>query len=169
MKTKTIDLKGKEYAQVKDRLQEFRKANANGLIETKPMLQEDGSIIFSARILADKTDEHSAEATGHAFGKSNADKSFEKLETIAVGRALALLGYASNGEIASTEEMEEFEQFKAKKQEEMILMSKDRIDDCKNLKELQTVWAELPVEAKKALEELKNEKKASFTKKTKAE
>lgn len=109
-KTATIDLKGKAYAQVKDRLKEFRQDNPNGLIETIPTITEN-SIVFKARILKDKADPSSAEATGHSYAKfegKTLDKQFEKQETIAVGRALALLGYAVDGDIASSEEMEEF-------------------------------------------------------------
>ena len=109
-KTATIDLKGKAYAQVKDRLKEFRTDCPNGLIETTPTVS-DTSIIFKARILKDKSDPASAEATGHSFAKvteKGVEKQFEKQETIAVGRALALLGYAVDGDIASSEEMEEF-------------------------------------------------------------
>lgn len=120
MKMKTIDLQGKQYAQVKDRVKEFRQDNPSGLIETTPTIQADGQILFKARILKDKSDETSAEASGHAMGKSGTAKAFEKLETIAVGRALALLGYASDGEIASSEEMEEFMMHKVEKRQDAI-------------------------------------------------
>ena len=107
-KTKTISLQGKEYAQVKDRLKEFRKDWGNGAIETSYDFK-DGFVIFKSKITQDRSDETSAIAEGHAFGKIGQVKAFEKLETIAVGRALAMLGYASDGEIASFEEMEKFE------------------------------------------------------------
>ncbi len=111
-KVQTINLKGNEYATVPQRLKEFRASNPRALIETKPGIQPDGTIMFSARILKDKNDANSAEATGHSYGKNAGEKAFEKLETVAVGRALSLLGYLNNGEIASTEELEEFEQYK---------------------------------------------------------
>ena len=165
MKTKTISLQGKEYAQVADRLMEFRNANPNGLVETFPTIQEDGKVMFRARVLKDKSDTSSAEATGHSLGENKGTKAFEKLETIAVGRALALLGYASSGEIASTEEMEEFEAYQKQKNEEMILMATERIEGCSTIDELKTTWAELPVEAKTALDKLKEEKKQELSKK----
>jgi hypothetical protein len=68
--------------------------------------------MFSAYILKDKSDPNSADATGHSYGKTTDEKAFEKLETVAVGRALALLGYLNNGDIATSEEMEEFNQYK---------------------------------------------------------
>jgi hypothetical protein len=158
-----MDLKGKEYAKVKDRLQEFRTAHTRARIETIPTFQEDGVIVFKCTILSDKADQNSAEATGHAFGNiSKGEKSFEKLETIAVGRALALLGYASDGEIASSEEMEEFEKHKADKQKEMILDATEKLTNTKNLAQLKKVWASLPVEAKTELEKVKEDLKKRY-------
>ena len=109
-KTNTISYGSvKAYAQVKDRIKEFRTDCPNGLIETTPTIT-DTQVIFKARIIKDKSNPASAEATGHSMTDVKGDKAkaFEKQETIAVGRALALLGYASDGEIASSEEMEEF-------------------------------------------------------------
>lgn len=133
---KTINLQGKQYAQVKERIKEFRQDNPNGLIETNPTIQGDGQILFKARILKDKADETSAEGTGHALGKNSGQKAFEKLETIAVGRALAMLGYMSDGEIASSEEMEEFIAYKEEKKQEAI----DNIKATKTLDELKEVF-----------------------------
>lgn len=160
-KIKTISLgkAGGMYAQVKDRLKEFRTDNPRGLIETTPMIQEDGQILFKARILKDKADLDSAEATGHAIGKEGGVKAFEKLETIAVGRALGLLGYASDGEIASSEEMEEFEIYKEEKKEARIQEFTEQIEKSKTLVELQKVWASVDGGLKKDLEAIKNAKK----------
>jgi len=138
-KIKTISLQGKEYAQVKDRMNEFREANPRGLIETIPTLLPDNTIMFKARILKDKADETSAEATGHSMGTNKGLKAFEKLETIAVGRALALLGYGSDGAIASSEEMEEFESFLVEKK----LKAVDDMQKCKTLDELKTFFTSL--------------------------
>jgi hypothetical protein len=111
MKVETINLKGNEYATVPQRLKQFRQDNPRAKVETKPEIQSDGTIMFSAFIVKDKSDDNSAEATGHSYGKAG-EKAFEKLETVAVGRALSLLGYLNNGQVATTEEMEEFEEYK---------------------------------------------------------
>lgn len=163
MKTKTIDLKGKQYAQVKDRLQEFRKDNPRGLIKTTPEFMPDGQVHFTAYILKDKAEETSADATGHSYGPNKGEKQFEKLETIAVGRALALLGYASDGEIASSEEMEEFETYQKQKREEMLFNSREKLEECQSIEELKTVWAALPIEAKQELEQVKEARKTRLT------
>lgn len=120
-KVNTIELqKGVNYAKVADRIKLFREDCPNGLIETTPTIQGD-MVMFKTRILKDKSKPESAEATGHAIGPHKGVKAFEKLESISVGRALALLGYMASGEIASSEEMEEFmEYIEDKKQEELL-------------------------------------------------
>jgi hypothetical protein len=140
MTIKTITLQGKEYAQVKDRLAEFRKDNPRGLIETTPTINADGTIMFKARIVKDKGETTSAEATGHALGSSKGAKAFEKLETIAVGRALALIGYASDGEIASSEEMEEFELHKNTKKAEMFESLKEQVEELDTVEDLKNFY-----------------------------
>jgi len=138
-KTKTMSLQGKQYAQVKDRMSEFRKDNPRGLIETTPTIDENGQILFKARVLKDKADTSSAEATGHAFGANKGVKAFEKLETIAVGRALALLGYGADGEIASSEEMEEFEEYRKGKVADAI----GQLQNCETKDQLKEVFMSL--------------------------
>ncbi len=160
-KTQTIKLQGKDYAQVKDRLKEFRQDCPNGLIDTS--FTANGNIItFKARILKDKSKPESAEATGHAMGKNEGAKAFEKLETIAVGRALALLGYAQDGDIASSEEMQDFMEYQENKKAELVFDATEKINNAKNLAELGVIWSALPVEIKKEVESIKNEVKAKY-------
>lgn len=161
-KTATIDLKGKAYAQVKDRIKEFRADCPNGLVETSFTLS-DTSLVFKARILKDKSNPASAEAIGHSFKElkkvSEAEKQFEKQETIAVGRALALLGYASDGEIASSEEVEEFNEYKQEKLTEQIMEATERIGSCTTVTELKEVWSALSGEMKTHALQAKEAKK----------
>jgi hypothetical protein len=160
-KTSTINLSGKNYAQVKDRIKEFRTDCPRGLIETTPTFTDDG-IMFKARIVKDKADPASAEATGHSFAKAKAnekEKQFEKQESIAVGRALALLGYASDGEIASSDEMEEFESYRQEKLAEQIMEATERVGACATLDELKEVWSGLSGEMKTHCLQAKEAKK----------
>lgn len=150
-----------DYAKVKDRIKEFRTDCPFGLIETTPTFTDDG-IMFKARILKDKSDPNSAEATGHSFAttaKNEKEKQFEKQESIAVGRALALLGYASDGEIASGEEMEAFLADKEEKRTEAIMEVTEAIGNCANLAELKTLWASLSGEMKLAVKQAQEAKK----------
>ena len=155
----------KAYAQVKDRLKEFRSDCPNALIETYPTIT-DTHIIFKARILKDKGDPASAEATGHSMGVVAGDKGkiFEKQETIAVGRALALLGYASDGEIASSDEMEEFQAHRQEQLAEAIMEVTEAIGNCGTQEELKKYWGSLSGEMKKLALEAKDAKKAELSK-----
>lgn len=122
-KLDTIKYQGKDYATVPARLKEFRQTNPRAAIETTPTHHEDGSVTFKATITQDRKDDYSAVATGNAhYSKDELSKpkAFEKLETISVGRALANLGYLNNGEIATGEEMEEFEAYQLGKVDQAI-------------------------------------------------
>lgn len=157
-KVQTMKVSGGDYAKVKDRMLEFRQENPRGLIETTPTIADD-HIIFKARIVKDKADPASAEAVGHSMGKGTGQKVFEKQETIAVGRALAFLGYGASGEIASSEEMEEFEEYKQQQFMEAMEEASEQIEAAKTQDELKDVWVKLSPELKKALEGLKDQRK----------
>lgn len=142
MTVQTINLKGNDYATVPQRLKQFREDNPRSSVETKPTFQEDGTVVFSARIIKDKGNPNSADATGHSYGKMTGDKAFEKLETVATGRALALLGYLNNGQIATTEEMQEFEAYQFEQVVEAIHAATKR-------EEFQEILSKLTPEQKK--------------------
>ena len=99
---KTINLKGKEYAPVSARVEQLHKDYRKASITTSYDFRE-GFVIFSATVKNER-----GEFNGHAFGKIGQEKAFEKIETTAVGRALAFAGYLSGGEIASYDEVESF-------------------------------------------------------------
>jgi hypothetical protein len=163
-KINTMKVSGGDYAKVKDRMKEFRQENPRGLVETTPTVTGD-SIIFKARILKDKEDPNSAEATGHSMGKGTGAKVFEKQETIAVGRALAFLGYGADGEIASSEEMEEFEEYQQQQFLESVTDFGEQIEATKTLDELKEVWTKCNAPLQKALYDLKERKKKELSKK----
>jgi hypothetical protein len=162
-KVKTIDLKGKAYATVPARIKEFREACPRGEIKTKPTIQPDGQILFEAYILKDKADEASASATGHSIGKNTGDKAFEKLETIAIGRALAILGFMASGDVASSEEMEDFEDYKKEKYNEGKLYAMESLNSCTTLEELKTAFQSIGAYAgDKDIIKLKDELKTTL-------
>ena len=130
-----MKVSGGDYAKVPTRLKAFREANPRASVETNPTFNEAGDIVFKATLIADQADENSARATGHSFGKNTGAKAFEKLETIAVGRALSLLGYLNNGEVASSEEMEDFEQYQEEKQQTVANLFKAKNEISKMLKD----------------------------------
>lgn len=107
MEIKTIDLKGKKYAPVGERLKAFHEAFSNGMIVTEYDFKE-GWCIFRASVTPDM-EKDTRFFTGHSMGKVASEKALEKLETVAVGRALAFAGLAPDGSIASYEEMQKFQ------------------------------------------------------------
>lgn len=141
-----------EYATVPARLKKFREDHPRASISTSPTFLDDGSCIFTATIVADQAEEASAKATGSARYTSSEiskAKAFEKLETIATGRALSLLGYLNNGDIASSEEMLEFEEYKENK----VLDAIEAVKTAKDRSELMAIQASLPAEDQKQLNE----------------
>ena len=133
---------GADYAKVAERIKAFREDCPNGLTETTPTFLEKNMVMFKARALKDKANAASAEATAHATGENKDKKAFEKLESIAVGRALAMLGYLASGEIASSEEMEEFmEQKEGKRQEAMLSFQAD-VEKIATIEDLRVFYKE---------------------------
>jgi len=157
---KTIDLKGNNYAKVSERIKLFREDCPRGSITTEPTFHPDGKIVFKTHVVKDKSDEFSAEATGHAYSEASKDKDFEKLESISVGRALALLGYLATGEIATSEEMEEFKEYVEDKNAQEIAKAKNDIDACNTIEELRGLYqkySSLGAEVQKYITERKNQ------------
>lgn len=155
-----------DYAKVADRLKQFREDNPRSKVETTYTRNEDGSVDFRAYILRDKADEFSADATGTATYSSDdmkKIKAFEKLETIAVGRALSLLGYLNNGEVASTEEMEEFNQYKEARLAEDRQNAIDNMQSANDVNELRIIFSGLgELMADPEIIKVKNEMKAKL-------
>lgn len=110
-KIKTINLQGKEYAQVSERVKYFNANHPNGSIITDPEIQGEG-ISVKATIIPN-FEKPERKFTGHSFGKIGKEKALEKLETVAVGRALAFMGILADGGIASQEEIDKFEEAEA--------------------------------------------------------
>lgn len=148
-----------EYAKVSARVAEFHKANKQVTISTSYEFKE-GYVIFKATVVPDSS-KPETKFDGHSFGKIGALKAFEKLETIAVGRALAFAGFLSDGEIASSEEMFKYEESQTTVDNTKAL---EILKESKSLEELQKVWKKLKPEerADKQVEDLKNNLKQEF-------
>lgn len=109
-----IELKGKKYAEVKERVIAFRKLFPTGCIKTEMVKYDKDEIIFKASAYDTYVDEDGCGdlgliATGYARGKANKFFSLEDTETSAVGRCLGFLALGIHGGIASAEEIKEVE------------------------------------------------------------
>ena len=112
---KTTDIKGKQYAEVPQRIQAFRKLYPEGFIRTEIVSLADGVVAIKAEVGFKDTD--GAErviGTGLAYEKEgstfiNKTSYIENCETSAVGRALGMLGIGSESSVASAEEVQNAE------------------------------------------------------------
>jgi len=117
-KSKTITLKHTDrktgevtetaYMMVKDRITDFRKDHPEWPLITHLEKMEGGNVVFSCKV---KNDKGEIIATGWAWetvssGYINKYSAVENCETSAIGRALANLGYGTDGAYASYEEMQ---------------------------------------------------------------
>ena len=106
---KTIDIHGKPYVMVKDRVIHFNKEYQNGCIKTKKLPGSDNIVIFEATVIPDVGNPERY-FKGHAeeeIGSSQINKTsaLENCETSAVGRALAMMGIGVNESFASGDEV----------------------------------------------------------------
>jgi len=102
-----LDIKGKRYTQVATRIEVFRKHFGMSIgLDTEIVFPKRG--VISVAKLKDLDDR--IIGSGHAFAADlSEEKSLEKLETVAVGRALASIGLAG-GEYASDLEIESWKE-----------------------------------------------------------
>lgn len=104
---KTIDIKGKAYVEVNERVKHFLKNYKDWSIETELLSNGDGVCVFKAIV---KDQDGNVKATGHAYEKENSSyinktSYIENCETSAVGRALGFLGIGIDASIASADEV----------------------------------------------------------------
>lgn len=104
---KTTDVKGKEYAEVNQRIKAFRLVCPNGKIENEILSVENGVCIIKSTV----SDENgNILGVGHAYEKEgssyiNKTSFIENCETSAVGRALGMCGIGIDTSIASADEV----------------------------------------------------------------
>lgn len=105
-----------------------------------------------------------------AEGKE-AKKDFEKLETIAIGRALAALGFLKDGQVASSEEMENYNEYLQNKIDQETIAAIEYLNEAETLEDLGKRWIELDGTMKQVDEivERKNLLKQNFLNKEKKE
>lgn len=111
---KTIDIKGKEYSEVNQRIKAFRMVYPDGIIDTKMISNENGVCVFKAQVGYYEDDIDGCVrwlGTGYAYEKENSTfinktSYIENCETSAVGRALGMAGFGIDVSVASAEEVQ---------------------------------------------------------------
>ena len=103
----TIDVKGKQYAEVPQRIKAFRKLFPNGSIETEIVSLDDHRVVMKCVV---KNEEGRVLSTAHAYeneGSSFINKTsfIENCCTSCTGRALGYLGIGIDTSVASFEEV----------------------------------------------------------------
>ena len=109
---KAIDIKGKQYVLVSDRVLYFNETYPNGCIITERLSNENMEI-FKATVTPD-VDKPERKFTWYSQAKwwewfINKTAAMENAETSAVGRALAMMGIGVIDSIASADEMRKAE------------------------------------------------------------
>lgn len=104
---KQIDVKGKMYSEVSERLKAFRQVEPNGGVITEIISLDNGTCVMKATVLDGNGN---VLGVGHAYEKENSSyinkTSFiENCETSAVGRALGMCGFGIDTAISSYEEV----------------------------------------------------------------
>lgn len=103
----TMDIRGKKYVMVKDRVKAFRKSFPDYSLTTEIVHRDDVEIIFKASVL---DPDGRVQATGHAKEEANGSNILrtshvEVAETSAIGRALGAFGIGIDDNFGSAEEI----------------------------------------------------------------
>ena len=103
----SLDVKGKEYIQVNERVKAFRMVYPEGTIVTEMLSNDNGVCVFKASAYNGDL----LLATGHAYEKEgstfiNKTSYIENCETSAIGRCLGMCGFGIDTSIASAEEVQ---------------------------------------------------------------
>ena len=125
----TTDVKGKQYAEVNQRIKAFRMLYPEGTIETEIISIADGTCIMKATIKNGEV----VLGTGTAYEKENSTfinktSYIENCETSCVGRALAMCGIGIDTSIASKEEVENAIQQQEEEKKELEERTKLMVD-----------------------------------------
>jgi len=137
---KTINIKGKNYVEVNERIKYFRKEYPDWSLITEIVKLENGFCLIKASAIDDNDN---VRATGHAYENENSTfinkTSFiENCETSAVGRCLGILGIGIDTSVASAEEVQNAIVNQDNTKEHI-----ENIKACQSRNDLELYWATL--------------------------
>lgn len=109
----TMDIKGKKYVPVNERVKAFRMLYPDGAIVTELVKYEDGVVIMKATAFDGDGKILATDYAKEVEGSSNINRTscVENASTSATGRALGLLGIGIDTSVASFEEVTNAQMF----------------------------------------------------------
>lgn len=157
---KTTPIKGKDYAEVNQRIKAFRMVYPDGYIETEMIGNENGVCVFKAECGytykgADKDGypfiKRVTLGVGHAYEKEgstfiNKTSYIENCETSAVGRALGMAGFGIDTSVASADELQnaianQGDKSKKVDREPVIIPTEENKNDPASVKQVEQIEA----------------------------
>lgn len=108
---KTTNIKGKDYAEVNQRIKAFRMVYPTGTIVTELLSDDNGRCVFRAEVsITDDEGRRCILGMGTAYERENSSfinktSYVENCETSAIGRALGMAGFGIDTSVASYEEV----------------------------------------------------------------
>lgn len=114
LEEKAIDIKGKKYVLVSDRILYFNETYPNGRIETKLVSEPEAERVVMKAIVMPDVKEPERYFSGYSQalwgdGYINKTSAIENCETSAIGRALAMMGIGVIDSVASVDEINKSE------------------------------------------------------------
>lgn len=149
---KTVDIKGKQYVEVNERIKYFRENYKGWSLTSEVVSLEDGVCVIKATV---KDENDRAMATGIAYEREgstfiNKTSYIENCETSAWGRALGNLGIGIDASIASADEVQnaQLNQDKPENKVDFKIVRRN-IEEAKEVSELEEIWNGLPTPLRK--------------------
>lgn len=151
LKEKAIDIKGKKYVLVSDRVLFFNETYPEGSIMTELVSKpEDDTVIIKATVKPAMDGIRAFTGYSQATwddGYINKTSALENAETSAVGRALAFMGIGVIESIASVDEINKAKTYPTKQPslsvDEAIDKAKEAIESCETIDDVQKVEGQI--------------------------
>lgn len=149
---KTVDIKGKQYVEVNERIKYFRENYKGWSLTSEVVSLEDGVCVIKATV---KDENDRAMATGIAYEREgstfiNKTSYIENCETSAWGRALGNLGIGIDASIASADEVQNAQLNQDKPENKIdFKIVRRNIEEAKEVSELEEIWNGLPTPLRK--------------------
>ncbi len=170
LQNKAMQIKGKDYVMVKDRVSYFNETYPNGSIVLVPLTDiKDDMSVFKAVVTPD-VENPKRRFIAHAReikddGYINKTSSLENAETSAIGRALAMMGIGVLDSMASADEVKTAQSGQEEKPNPREMITK-KIEQCDNMNQLNKMeeWVKKSVKNNEPFIKQINEKRDEIMK-----